>query len=116
MAVAIATAALPTAASVSAAQTSANESGFGTRPLSRSEVALTASDFARGDLMAYAIRMVTPLRREFGRALDVTHFLYNAEYAKEIIALALSSKDARLRGYATFLQMEMFRPRRPRRP
>lgn len=112
MAVANATA----AASVSAAQTSANESGFGSRPLSRSEAALTASDFARGDLMAYAIRMVTPLRREFGRALDVTHFLYNAAYAKEIIALALSSKDARLRGYATFLQMEMFRPRRPRRP
>ncbi len=84
--------------------------------MSRSEAALTASDFARGDLMAYAVRMVTPLRREFDRALDVTHFLYNAEYAKDIIALALASKDARLRGYATFLQMEMFRPRRPRRP
>lgn len=108
--------AVPAAVGAAASESSANESGFGNSwPSSRSHVVLTASDFARGDLMAYAIRMVTPLRREFGRALDVTHFLYKAEYAKEIIALALTSKDARLRAYATFLQLEMFAQPSPRR-
>ena len=96
------------AAAVSPSGSCAHESGFGSRPLSRNKGVVTASDFARGDLMVYAVQMVTPLRREFGRGLDVTHFLYNAKYANEIIALGLTSKDARLRGYATFMQLQMF--------
>jgi hypothetical protein len=59
-------------------------------------------------LTPYAVRMVVPMRREFDRGLDVTRFLHEDPYAREIIALALTSKDARLRAYATFLEMQMF--------
>lgn len=102
------TEAAPMAAGVLPPEPNVHESGFGSPSLSRSDSAFSASDFARGELMATAVRMVTPLRREFGRTLDVSHFLDNAAYAMEIIALAISSKDARLRSYATFLQLEMF--------
>lgn len=66
------------------------------------------SNFLPDRLMDYAVRMVMPMLREFGRAMDVTHFLYNGPYAREIITLALTSRDARLRAYAIFLNMQMF--------
>lgn len=65
------------------------------------------SGFGDGDEINVAVRMVTPLRREFGRPLDVSHFLHDAAYARSIIDLAKSSKDARLRGYAIFLEGRM---------
>lgn len=66
------------------------------------------SSFLPDRLMNYAVRMVMPMRREFDLELDVSHFLYNGPYAREIIALAMTSRDARLRAYATFLNLQMF--------
>ena len=63
------------------------------------------STFGAGDEMNVAVRMVTPLRREFGRMLDVSHFIHDDAYARGIIDLAKSSCDARLRGYAAFLEL-----------
>lgn len=61
------------------------------------------SVFGTGDEMNVTVRMVIPLRREFGRMLDVSHFMHDDVYARGMIDLAKSSSDARLRGYATFL-------------
>ncbi len=86
-----------------------NGSGFSDSVASQTGNDWSPSTFQPDHLMDFAVRMVTPMRREFGRSMDVTHFLYDAAYAKEIIALALTSRDARLRGYATFLDLKMFR-------
>src|SRR6478672_11781295 len=68
-------------------------------------------DFGDSDLMNYAVRMVIPLRREFGTNLDVPHFLHDFTYAREIIEQARSSQDARLREYADMLDTKLFGPR-----
>lgn len=65
-----------------------------------------ASSFGPGDEMNVAVRMVVPLRREFGRVLDVSHFLHDAACAWGIIDLAKSSRDARPRGHAAFLDRQ----------
>jgi hypothetical protein len=70
--------------------------------------AMGASD---SELMTYVVRMVTPLKREFGRSVDVHQFLHDVPYAKEIIALAMSSTDLRLNSYAEYLETKMFGPR-----
>jgi hypothetical protein len=62
-------------------------------------------------LMNYLVRMIVPLRREFGRSLDVTQFLHDFAYAREVIDQALSSQDARLREYATYVQQRYHGPR-----
>lgn len=81
---------------------SANESGFGATAGTSGGDAC-ASGLGNGGLMNLAVRMVIPLRREFGRSLDVSHFLHDASYARQILDLAKSSQDARLRGYAAAL-------------
>jgi hypothetical protein len=63
------------------------------------------------ELMSYAVRMVIPMKREFGRSLDVQQFIHDLPYAKEVIELALSSKDQRLNGYAEYVQTKLFGPR-----
>lgn len=63
------------------------------------------------DLMNYAVRMVIPMRREFGRALDVPHFLHDFVYAREVLEQAKGSQDGRLREYAAYLENKMFGPR-----
>jgi hypothetical protein len=55
------------------------------------------------ELMNYLVRMVVPMRREFGRPLDVQHFLHDPEYAHAVIQLALTSQDARLLQYAKYV-------------
>jgi hypothetical protein len=45
-----------------------------------------------------------PLRREFGRQLDVSQFLHDRRYAREVLAEALASQDPRLRTYAEYVQ------------
>ncbi|MBC7955089.1 MAG: hypothetical protein H7Y33_04345, partial [Cytophagales bacterium] len=55
-------------------------------------------------LMNYLVRMITQLRREFGRSLDVTQFLHDFTCAREVMEQALSSQDPRLREYATYVQ------------
>lgn len=62
-------------------------------------------------LMNYLVRMVVPLRREFGRSLDVAQFLHDFAYAKEVIDQALGSQDARLREYALYVQQRYHGPR-----
>jgi hypothetical protein len=61
--------------------------------------------------MDYVVRMVIPMKREFGRALDVPQFLNNRPYAIEVIEQALQSKDERLREYAAYLEGKLFGPR-----
>ena len=62
-------------------------------------------------LMNYLVRMIVPLRREFGRNLDVTQFLHDFAYAREVMDQALSSQDARLREYANYVQQRYHGPR-----
>jgi len=67
-------------------------------------------------LMNYLVRMVVPLRREFGRSLDVHHFLHDLSYAKEVLEDALKSQDPRLREYASYVQQLLHGPRVPAAP
>lgn len=63
------------------------------------------------ELMGYVVRMVIPLRREFGRVLDVSHFFGSQSYAAEVINEALTSQDERLHNYANYVQGKLFGPR-----
>ncbi len=62
-------------------------------------------------IMNYLVRMIVPLRREFGRNLDVGQFLHDFSYAREVIDQALSSQDPRLREYANYVQQRHHGPR-----
>ena len=62
-------------------------------------------------IMNYVVRMIVPLRREFGRSLDVRQFLHDFAYAREVIEQALGSQDPRLREYATYVQQRYHGPR-----
>ena len=105
---ALTTAALSVSAAPSVAVYDNHDSGFSDSVVANSRYEQAPSSFARGDLTAYAVRMVAPFQREFGRTMDVTRFLYDADCARQTIRLALTSKDARLRGYAMFLDIKMF--------
>jgi len=65
---------------------------------------MTQTDPSHGDLLNVLVRMVVPMRREFGRQLDVRHFLHDLEYAREVIQQALSSQDPRLLQYAKYVE------------
>src|SRR5262245_6889821 len=73
--------------------------------------AMSQPDSGNSDLMNYLVRMVVPMRREFGRSLDVRHFLHDLEYAREVIQQALTSQDARLLQYAKYVQDHHLGPR-----
>ncbi len=62
-------------------------------------------------LVNYLVRMVVPLRREFGQHLDVQHFLHDLDYAQEVLKTALSSQDPRLREQAEYVSKLKFGPR-----
>ena len=66
---------------------------------------------SNSELMNYLVRMVVPMRREFGRSLDVRHFLHDLEYAREVIQQALTSQDARLLQYAKYVADHHLGPR-----
>ncbi len=55
-------------------------------------------------IMNYLVRMVVPMRREFGCALDVSHFLRDMGYAREMLDHARQSHDPRLRDYAASVE------------
>ena len=57
--------------------------------------------------MSTLVRMVVPMRREFGRNLDVSHFLRDMSYAREVLDRARQSVDPRLRDYATWVEKAM---------
>jgi hypothetical protein len=63
------------------------------------------------DLMNYLVRMVIPIKREFGRTLDVQKFLIDRPYAVEVIHEAMQSHDPRLQEYAVYVQGKVFGPR-----
>jgi hypothetical protein len=64
-----------------------------------------------GKAMNTLLRMVVPIRREFGRNLDVQHFLHDLEYRKDIIAQAMQSQHTRLRDYAKYVEQLLGSPR-----
>ena len=66
---------------------------------------------SNSELMNYLVRMVVPMRREFGRSLDVRHFLHDLEYARDVIQQALTSQDARLLQYAKYIDEHHLGPR-----
>ena len=55
-------------------------------------------------LINYLVRMVIPIRREFGRSLDVQQFLHDFAYAREVLEEALRSQDPRLKEYARYVE------------
>jgi hypothetical protein len=69
-----------------------------------------------GKAMNTLLRMVVPIRREFGRNLDVKHFLHDLEYRKDIIEQALQSQDTRLRDYAKYVEQLLGSPRTASNP
>jgi hypothetical protein len=52
-------------------------------------------------LLNYLVCMVMPMRREFGRQLDVQQFLRDLGDARDVLAQALTSQDPRLIEYAS---------------
>ena len=68
-------------------------------------------DGADSQLMNYLVRMVVPMRREFGRSLNVGQFLHDLSYAREVLDEALSSKDGRLLEYARYVETRLHGPR-----
>lgn len=69
-----------------------------------------------GKAMNTLLRMVVPIRREFGRSLDVQTFLHDLAYRKEIIEQALQSQDTRLRDYARYVEQLLGSPRTASNP
>lgn len=76
-----------------------------------SDSTLPSTGFGDSDTMNYVVRMVIPMRREFGCSLDVPHFMHDFTYAKEVIAQAKISQNERLREYAHLIDTRMFGPR-----
>ena len=68
-------------------------------------------NFADSDIINYAVRMVVPMRREFGRKLDVQQFMHDSGYAREVLDEALTSKDARLLEYASYVAQRLMSAR-----
>jgi len=62
-------------------------------------------------VMGVVIRMVVPMRREFGRSLDVQQFMHDQAYAQTVLEQALASRDERLRQYALQVQQHLLGPR-----
>lgn len=62
-------------------------------------------------VLNFVIRMVVPMRREFGRSLDVQRFMHEPEYARAVLDEALGSSDGRLREYAAYVQRHLMGPR-----
>jgi hypothetical protein len=58
-------------------------------------------------IMNYAVRMVVPMRREFGCLLDVQRFLGNSDYRRDMLDQARKSQDPRLRDYASYVESRL---------
>lgn len=58
-------------------------------------------------LHSTVVRMVVPMRREFGHDIDVREMLRDRAYARAVIAEALTSDVERLRGYARLAEQYM---------
>lgn len=62
-------------------------------------------------MLSVVIRMVVPMRREFGRSLDVQQFMRDQAYARTVLDEALGSRDQRLRDYAEYVHKQLAGPR-----
>jgi hypothetical protein len=62
-------------------------------------------------LLNLLIRMVVPMRREFGQSLDVQQFLRDDGYARQMLERALAAQDPRLRDYAQQVNQHLGGPR-----
>ena len=60
-----------------------------------------------GQIMNYVVRMVVPMRREFGCQLDVQLFLGDAAYRRGMLEQAKQSQDPRLRDYASYVESRL---------
>jgi hypothetical protein len=69
-----------------------------------------AAALPHDELLNTLVRMVVPMRREFGHPLDVAQFMRDPAYAAEILALAARSQDARLRDYVRHVQHSLHSP------
>ncbi len=67
--------------------------------------------FQQSDFIARALRIVVPMRREFGRSVNVQSLLDDPGYASEVLEMALSSNNERLRAEALYLQRMLGSPR-----
>jgi len=65
----------------------------------------TAGD--NSQLLNTLVRMVVPLRREFGFSLDIQNFLADSGYADAVLTEALASQDPRLRDYAAYVKSRL---------
>lgn len=63
--------------------------------------------FRDSEILNTVVRMVVPMRREFGRHLDVSQFLRDQGYAQAVLDEAMRSGDSRLRDYATYVQARL---------
>jgi hypothetical protein len=68
---------------------------------------MMAADFGDSEILNTLVRMVIPMRREFGRQLDVRQFLRDGPYAEEVLGVALSSRDPRLAEYARYVERRL---------
>lgn len=59
-------------------------------------------------VLNFVIRMVVPMRREFGRSLDVQQFMRDAAYAQAVLEQARTSHDKRLLDYADYVSRHLF--------
>jgi len=66
-----------------------------------------ATDAPDSQLMNTLVRMVVPLKREFGRSLNVGQFLHDVTYASEVLDVALRSRDPRLLEYARYVEQRL---------
>lgn len=60
------------------------------------------------DVFARAMRLVVPMRREYGKNIDVQNFLYDLTYAKEVLDLASNSQNEKLKENAEHLGRMVF--------
>jgi hypothetical protein len=70
-----------------------------------------AGPFGDSQILDYVVRMVVPMRREFGRQLDVQQFMRDSNYAHTLIEEALTSRDARLLEYARYVSERLLSAR-----
>ncbi len=67
--------------------------------------------FHQSDFITHALKMVVPMRREFGRNVNVQTMLADPQYAHEVFEVALSSSNTALREQAAYLQRMLGGPR-----
>ncbi len=67
--------------------------------------------FDQSAFVHQAIKLVVPMRREFGHSIRVENMLSDPAYAQTVLELALSSNNERLRELALYMQRMLSGPR-----